>query len=211
MYTGIVQAMLPIEKVWRKTGLTTFSLTFPEPLLEGLEQGASVSTNGVCLTVTSIRGEEVTFDAIAETLALSNLKHLDRGSMVNIERSARAGAEVGGHILSGHVIGTSEVVTVHNTENNRRLTFQSHPAWLKFVFNKGFMALNGCSLTVASVDHERCTFSVNLIPETLARTNFALLQPGDEVNVEVDQQTQVIVETVERVLHERFARSADLR
>jgi len=208
MYTGIVQAMLPITSVASRPGLMTFSLTFTGPLAEGLEEGASVAVNGVCFTVTHIEDGRVSFDAIAETLALSNIKYLKEGRQVNVERSAKAGVEVGGHILSGHVIGTAAVTAVENTENNRRITFQGDPGWIKYVFNKGFLALNGCSLTVAELDRKQARFSVNLIPETLARTNFALLEPGDEVNVEIDQQTQVIVETVERVMQERLHETA---
>ncbi|MEX0942478.1 MAG: riboflavin synthase subunit alpha [Pseudomonadales bacterium] len=204
MYTGIVQAMLPVKTWELKPGLATFSVEFPASLLDGLETGASVAVNGVCFTVTGIKGREVSFDAIAQTLALSNIGDLQAGTAVNIERSAKAGAEVGGHVLSGHVIDIATVVRMEETENNRGITFKGDPAWMKFVFNKGFLALNGCSLTVAAVDHSDHSFRVNLIPETLTRTNFALLSQGSRVNVEIDHQTQVIVETVERVMHERF-------
>jgi riboflavin synthase len=205
MYTGIVQQMLKIKSVDRKPGLMIFSIDFPDDLMAELELGASVSVNGVCFTVTKINGNTVTFDAIAETLRLSNIKYLEEGTLVNIERSAKAGVEVGGHILSGHVVDTASIESVEESENNRRLTFHGSPAWMKYVFNKGFLALNGCSLTVAAVDQEASTFSVNLIPETLGRTNFSLLSTGDEVNVEIDHQTQVIVETVERVMQERYS------
>ena len=208
MYTGIVQAMLPVLRVEKKPGLMTFWISLPEALLAGLETGASVAINGTCLTVTAIAADVTSFDVIAETLRLSNLKYLEAGTPVNIERSAAAGVEVGGHILSGHVVGTATVIAVLNAENNRRLTFQGNRAWMKYVFDKGFLALNGCSLTVADVDRELATFSVNLIPETLARTNFGLVEKGAEVNVEIDQQTQVIVETVERVMAERLKETA---
>ncbi|MFT5012096.1 MAG: riboflavin synthase [Dinoroseobacter sp.] len=204
MYTGIVQRMLPIEQLVRKTGLMVFSLKFDDELLDRLEEGASVAVNGCCFTVTGFDGSLVSFDAIAETLEITNLKYLEIGHQVNVERSAKSDAEVGGHILSGHIIDTAKIIDVLETENNRRLTFQADPDWLKFVFNKGFLALNGCSLTVAHIDRELAQFSINLIPETLARTNFNLLKVGDEVNIEIDSQTQVIVETVERVMAERF-------
>lgn len=205
MYTGIVQAMLPVFRVEKKPGLTTFAIEFSRELLTGLDTGASVSVNGTCFTVTGIDTHCVSFDAIAETLRLTNLKYLEPGMPVNIERSAVAGAEVGGHILSGHIMGTAPVIDVATAENNRRLMFQGDPGWMKYVFTKGFIALNGCSLTVADIDRNQATFSVNLIPETLARTNFRLLNVDDEVNVEIDQQTQVIVDTVERVMAERPA------
>lgn len=208
MYTGIVQAMLPVATIDIKPGLTTFGIVFPAELRAGLETGASVNINGTCFTVTRIVEDTVFFDAIAETLRLTNLKYLEEGMQVNIERSAAAGAEVGGHIISGHVVGTARVIAVLTSDNNRTLTFKGDAAWMKYVFNKGFLALNGCSLTVAEIDPALQTFSVNLIPETLARTNFRLLEADDEVNVEVDHQTQVIVETVERVMAERFRKTA---
>ncbi len=124
--------------------------------------------------------------------------------MVNLERSAKRDAEIGGHVLSGHVIGTATVTRIERTENNCRMTFTGKPAWTKYIFDKGFLALNGASLTVAAIDRAQHAFSVNLIPETLQRTNFSLLSEGDEVNVEVDQQTRVIVDTVERVIAERL-------
>ncbi|MFT7243336.1 MAG: riboflavin synthase [Candidatus Azotimanducaceae bacterium] len=205
MYTGIVQRMLPIEQLTRKPGLMSFSLKFDDELRAGLEQGASVAINGCCFTVTELSGALVSFDAIQETLDLTNLKHLKVGTQVNIERSAKSDAEVGGHILSGHIVDTARVIDIELTENNRRLTCEANASWLKFVFNKGFLAVNGCSLTVAHLDRDSSTFAINLIPETIVRTNFEQLKVGDELNIEVESQTQVIVETVERVMAERFA------
>lgn len=205
MYTGIVQRMLPIEQLTRKPGLMSFSLKFDDELLVGLEQGASVAVNGCCFTVTELSGPLVSFDAIQETLDLTNLKHLKVGTQVNIERSAKSDAEVGGHILSGHIVDTARVIDIELTENNRRLICEANTSWLKFVFNKGYLAVNGCSLTVAHLDRDSSTFAINLIPETIARTNFEQLKVGDELNIEVESQTQVIVETVERVMAERFA------
>ncbi|MFT4798362.1 MAG: riboflavin synthase [Candidatus Azotimanducaceae bacterium] len=205
MYTGIVQRMLPIEQLTRKPGLMSFSLNFDDELRADLEQGASVAVNGCCFTVTDLKGPLVSFDAIQETLDLTNLKQLKVGTQVNIERSAKSDAEVGGHILSGHIVDTARVIDIELTENNQRLTCQGDPSWLKFVFNKGYLAVNGCSLTVAHLDRDASTFAINLIPETLARTNFEQLKVGDELNIEVESQTQVIVETVERIMAERFA------
>jgi len=203
MYTGIVQALLPITSLEQKTGLMTFGIRFSDALREGLETGASVAVNGTCFTVTHLIEDEVFFDAIAATLEISNTSELAVGSLVNIERSAHAGAEVGGHILSGHVIDVAIVSSVVDSENNRKITLTGDAGWMKYVFNKGFLALNGASLTIAEVNGEQ--FSINLIPETLERTNFSLMKVGDPVNVELDQQTQVIVDTVERVMAERYA------
>ena len=204
MYTGIVKEQLPISGILKKEGLSTFSLEFPDDLLEGLELGGSIAINGVCFTVTKISGNTISFDAIQETLALSNIKYLKIGSMVNVERSAKPDAEVGGHILSGHVISTAMVSHIESTENNCRLTLKGESRWLKYVFEKGFLAVNGASLTVAKLERESESFCINLIPETLKRTNFSCLCVGDEVNIEVESQTQVIVDTVERVMAENY-------
>lgn len=204
MFTGIVQASLPLASLEKKPGLYSFSLHFNDVLREELELGASVAINGVCFTVTSIQGDEVSFEAIEETIGLTNIKHLQPGTVVNVERSARAGAEIGGHPMSGHITGTARVKVVEDTENNRRIRFQTQCHWIKYMFHKGFLALNGASLTVADIDKKSGEFSVALIPETLKRTNFSLLSEGDEVNVEVDYQTQVIVDTVTQVLDERI-------
>jgi len=150
-------------------------------------------------------GLQVTFDVIQETLELTNIRLLEAGTLVNIERSARQNVEIGGHVISGHIVGTAEVLAISTSENNSRITFKADPTWLRFIFDKGFLAVNGASLTVAAIDRDAETFSINLIPETLARTNFALLTQGSLVNIEVESQTQVIVETVERIMAERYA------
>ena len=204
MYTGIVRACLPIASIEKLDNLARLSIIFSDELLFELELGASVAVNGVCLTVSAILEGSVFFDVIKETLELSNLKYLEKGTLVNIERSAKADAEIGGHPISGHVVGTAEVAAIEKPVNNYRLTFSSEKPWLKFIFEKGYLSVNGCSLTVAEVNRKAQQFSINLIPETLSRTNFRLLQVGDEVNVEVESQTQTIVETVERILDERF-------
>ena len=204
MYTGIVQACLPISQLEKWEGMYSFSIPFSEELLRDLETGASVSLNGVCFTVTGFKSNEISFEAVKETLELTNIKAVEVGTLVNIERSAKHDVEVGGHIMSGHVVGTAEVVDVKVSSNNRRLTFRCDPEWLKYVFNKGFLGVNGVSLTVAMLNRETSEIAVNLIPETLARTNFGHLEKGDEVNIEIESQTQVIVDTVERVMADRF-------
>lgn len=204
MYTGIIQGMVPVRAITWEESMLHFSLHVLAEFVDGLITGASVSVNGVCLTVTEISGSDISFDAVSETLALSNLDKLTIGTLVNIERSARYDAEIGGHILSGHIVGTARIQVVNKRPGNYRMTFSGDALWLKYLFLKGFLAINGASLTVADLDMETGTFSVNLIPETLERTNFNLLEEGDEVNIEVDSQTRVIVDTVERVMAERY-------
>ena len=209
MYTGIVQACLEIQLADRKPGLLTFGVTLPPELSEAVTLGASIAVNGCCFTVTSMapkgQGLDVTFDAIAETQALTNLRDIEVGTQVNVERSAKQDVEIGGHVLSGHIIDTATVADIEFTENNCRMLFKAGAAWLKYVFDKGYLAINGASLTVAAVDRNAGTFAINLIPETLKRTNFSTLQVGDAVNIEVESQSQVIVDTVERIMAERYA------
>ncbi len=202
MYTGIVQGAFPLTKLNKQPGLSQLMVSLPEPLLVGLEIGASVGLDGVCMTVTAISEGVVCFDAMQETLQLTTLGELTEGKLLNVERSAKQGAEIGGHLISGHVDGTAELIERREEENNLSLFFKLPTALHKYVFRKGFIGLHGCSLTVASIDIHG-VFSVCLIPETLRVTNLNSLRVGDRVNIEVDRQTQVIVDTVERVLAER--------
>ncbi len=196
MYTGIVTGTFPIGEIVRKPGLATFSVQLDERHRQGLEIGASVGIEGVCMTVTRIEDDGVWFDASMETLQRTTLGRLEAGRLVNIERSAKAGAEVGGHPISGHVDGMAKVISVEKPENNCVITVELPQEMVKYVFNKGFIALNGCSLTVSDLDKSTGQFKVWLIPETLRLTTFDALQPGDPVNYEIDRQTQIMVDTV---------------
>lgn len=169
---------------------------------KGLSAGASVAINGVCLTVTAIDGGQAAFDLIAETQRTTNLGTVRLGDAVNVERSLRIGDEVGGHILSGHVATTCTVVAVDVAAGRHRVTASAPSQWMRYVMNKGFLALNGVSLTVAEIDRNRSTLSVGLIPETLARTTFGNVAVGDAVNMEVDAHTQAAVDTVRTILPE---------
>lgn len=203
MYTGIVAGMVQLARVERRPGGTRLELELPPAQSSDLAIGASIAVDGTCLTVTTIDGRRVGFDVIAETLAITNLGERAAGDWVNVERSAAIGAENGGHGLSGHVDGTVEVIAIDESNDNRRVTYRVPPALMKYILRKGFVALNGCSLTVAAVDAAAATFQVSLIPETLRVTNHSRHRTGDRVNLEVDRQTQAIVDTVERVLAER--------
>ncbi|MDM7481446.1 MAG: riboflavin synthase subunit alpha [Halomonas sp.] len=208
MFTGIVQGIAEVVEVLELEAFRTHVVALPEELREGLEIGASVAHNGVCLTVTRIEGEKVSFDLMRETLRLTNLGAIEVGQCVNIERAARFGDEIGGHSMSGHVICMAKVVTIEEASNNRRLWFLLPPSMARFVFEKGYIGVDGISLTVGDVRPagagEGVEFSVNLIPETLSRTMLKERLVGDWVNIEIDPQTQVIVETVERVLASRL-------
>lgn len=207
MFTGIVQGVANVVEVHELDAFRTHVIAMPEALREGLALGASVAHNGVCLTVTAIDGENVSFDLMRETLRLTNLGAISVGQCVNIERAARFGDEIGGHSMSGHIISMADVVAIEEAPNNRRLWFSLPEKLARFVFEKGYIGVDGISLTVGDVRPGEQTgvveFSVNLIPETLARTTLQARLPGEQVNIEIDPQTQAIVETVERVLAKR--------
>jgi riboflavin synthase len=200
MFTGIVQGVFPVRRVVRKTNALSYAVDLPEALRVDLARGASVSVDGVCQTVADIEGSLVHFDANDETLRVTTLGELSDGAGVHVERSARAGAENGGHVVSGHVDGTAEIAAVERAPENLALVMKVPAALGKYVFNKGFIALQGASLTVNGWDDDGLTFRVNLIPETLRLTTFGKKRPGDRVNLEIDRQTQVIVDTIERAL-----------
>lgn len=201
MFTGIIQGTAEVVEIIDKGDFRTHVIAMPAGLRGGLEPGASVAHNGCCLTVTAIDGERVRFDLMRETLRVTNLGELRVGDRVNVERAARFGEEIGGHAMSGHVMATAEVVEVEETAHNRRLWFRVPAPLARFLFAKGYVGVDGISLTIGEV-REAC-FSVNLIPETLARTTLGERRPGGRVNIEIDPQTQAIVETVERVLAAR--------
>ena len=202
MFTGIVQKLAQIKELERDENLVRLSIELDQ-LSAGLELGASVAINGVCLTVSEVKDGVSHFDVIPETLATTNLDLLSSTSFVNVERSYKVGDEIGGHLVSGHVGSTAVLKSVLHEKHDRVLTFQIDEPWMKFIFHKGFVALDGASLTISSVNRAENCFSVSLIPETLARTTLGLLESGDLVNVEVEAQTVSIVETVERVMAER--------
>ncbi len=200
MYTGIVRGAYALLSVEKKPGLYSLLISLPEALLEGLGIGASVALDGVCLTVATINADQVGFDVMGETLSVTTLGQLQKGSLVNVERSAKQGAEIGGHVISGHVDGMAEIVDIEASPNNRIVSYRIPDTLRKYIFRKGFIGLNGCSLTIVDVDKSTGLFRVSFIPETLRVTTHGDKQVGDCVNVEIDRQTQVIVDTVEAFL-----------
>lgn len=198
MFTGIVLGMAEVIGIDKKDKFQTHTLRFTDKMRDGLEVGASVAHNGCCLTVTEVKGESVKFDLMQETLRITNLGELSIGDFVNIERAAKFGDEIGGHSMSGHINQMTHIVAREESENNVTLWFDIDESTRKYVLEKGYVGLDGCSLTIGTVENDR--FCVHLIPETLQRTLFAKKQVGSSVNIEIDPQTQAIVDTVERVL-----------
>ena len=198
MFTGIIQGMAPVVSINKQQNFQTHIIRLPEELMQGLALGASVAHNGCCLTVTHIEGELVSFDLMQETLNVTNLGLLNVGDYVNVERAAKFGDEIGGHAMSGHIMSTAIVSAVNISENNHQVWFSVPAQLMKYIFAKGYIGIDGISLTIGEVK-DGC-FNVNLIPETLQRTNLKHRTINDVINIEIDPQTQAIVDTVERVM-----------
>ncbi|QFU22749.1 riboflavin synthase subunit alpha [Shewanella eurypsychrophilus] len=201
MFTGIVQATCEVVAINKKEGLNTLEVAMEPDLREGLITGASVANNGVCLTVTRIADDRVFFDVMEETLSVTNLSELQVGLQVNIERSLTFGSEIGGHILSGHVHTQAKVSEISNTDEHFNIKLDVDKKWMNYILYKGFVGVNGCSLTVGETTEG--SFMLHLIPETLKLTNLDAVAVGERLNIEIDSQTQAIVDTVERVLAQR--------
>ena len=198
MFTGIVQGKGEIVSIESGNEITTFQIRVPST--EGLQIGASVSIDGVCLTATAFTDDIVSFDVIPETLDKTTLGQLEEGHNVNVERSLRYGDEVGGHLLSGHIIGRGLVSKAERVGDGAQYSIIAPPDVRKYIASKGYVGIDGISLTIGDVSEDH--FDLHLIPETLRLTTIGEKQIGDAVNLEIDSTTMMIVETVERMIRE---------
>ena len=203
MFTGIVQALRPVLHVASVGSVTQLTVELNESTEHNIELGASIAINGCCLTVVESGERTVKFDVVNASRLLTNLGELKIGALVNVERALKFGDEIGGHVLSGHIACTVEVTDLVHQQVDASCSFLVPSEWRKYLITKGFVALNGASLTLAEFDSRSGIGKVNLIPETLERTNLGQVDVGSRLNMEVDSTTQSIVDTVERVLAER--------
>ena len=195
MYTGIVAGTAPVTGVDDGEGVRTLTIDL-DGFSDDLQVGASVSLDGVCMTVVSMKGTEVRFDAIEETLGRTTLGELIHGHMVNVERSLRMGDELGGHILSGHVMTTAKIIGRIERGESLDLLIENPIEARPYILEKGFIAIDGMSLTIGEVSDE--SFALHIIPETLRITTIGDKEVGGGVNIEIDSRTQAVVETVMR-------------
>lgn len=203
MFTGIIYGLATIQDIVDTPHMRTITIAPDDPTyFENLSRGASVSIGGVCLTVVASDGQSATFEMMGETLQRTLLGEVRVGDRVNVERSSRVGDEVGGHMVSGHVSGVVDSIHIETKGETQVNTFRIAKELMKYVFSKGFIALDGASLTIVDVDRTQNTFTVWLIPETLARTTFGLKHVGDRVHVEIESQTRATVDTVHAILDE---------
>ncbi len=196
MFTGIVSGTAPILRIAEGEGIRKITVDLGD-FLDGLETGASVSLDGVCMTVVSMDSGEVTFDAISETLDRTTLSDRSEGDWLNVERSMKLGDELGGHILSGHIMGTAEIIESKEIGEGLDLLISIPDGCSPFILEKGFIAVDGMSLTVGKCDEE--SFGLHIIPETLRITTLDKKVVGDRVNIEIDSRTQAVVETMLRM------------
>lgn len=200
MFTGITKGLYPVVALDKSPGLIHYAIHLSSTLCDNLKTGDSVAINGVCQTVVKIKGTHVSFQAIQETLNKTTLNNLQLGDHVSVERSLRVGDEIGGHEVSGHVFGIGVVQERFAENNNLTLVIGCPPQWMKYILPKGFIAVDGSSLTIGETVPERGLFHIHLIPETLRLTNFGNKQVNDSVNIELDQKTKTIVDSIERIL-----------
>lgn len=205
MFTGIVQGVATLAAITDRPGLRSLELAFPPGFDTGLEIGASVACDGVCLTVTERpAADRARFDVMQQSLGLTTLAGFAVGDRLNVERAARDGAEIGGHLISGHVDCLGRLLAIRRPENNHVLRIGVPASHMRYVFAKGYIAINGASLTVAEANRAERWFEVWLIPETLRMTTFGDKREGDALNLEIERGTQVVVDTVRDALDERL-------
>ena len=218
MFTGITRGTFPVVDLERRPDLLRYTVELPTELAQGVQLGASVSIDGVCQTVVAIDdadstgdGRRLTFDAIVETLDKTTLGELEVGTLVSVERSMRAGDEIGGHEVAGHVHGTGTIGEIRRAGDEVALRIDVQADWLPYIQHKGFIAVDGSSLTVgevlgpdqADVDGHGA-FWIYLIPETLRLTRFSDKAVGDRVNVELEARTVTLVDAIERQVATRL-------
>lgn len=193
MFTGIVEEIGTVSKVQRGRHSAVLGIQ-AQAVLEGLKVGDSIAVNGVCLTVTSFHSAGFTADVMHETLDRSSLVQLQGGSHVNLERAMPANGRFGGHIVAGHVDGVGKIAEIQSDDTAVWYTVQAQPQVLRYIVEKGSVAVDGISLTVARVFPDR--FSVSAIPHTVKVTALSERKEGDLVNLETD----IIGKYVERLL-----------
>ena len=198
MFSGIVQEIGIIDSLVEGNEHLTITVSCSMVLAKDKKVGDSVSVDGVCLTITKKTNSSLTFDAVKETLERTIIKNYAKGSCVNIESSLSFGGSVGGHLMSGHIHLKGIVKEVLIVGDSKDIVIDTSPEWSKYLSEKGYIGINGCSITIGKIHDSR--FQIHLIPETLKTTNLDNLVFGDEINLEIDQSTIAIVDTTERIL-----------
>lgn len=194
MFTGIVEELGIIENIEKKENAYSIKIK-AKKVLEDVNIGDSICTNGVCLTVTDFLKDSFTVDVMPETIRQSSLKNIKKGSLVNLERALKATGRLGGHIVSGHIDGEGIIKEYKKEGNAWWISVEPEKRTLKYVIDRGSIALDGVSLTVAYVDEK--LFKVSIIPHTSEETTLLKKGVGDTLNIECD----LIGKYVEKILN----------
>ncbi len=198
MFSGIVSGLGSIKSIKDKNDIVSIEIKAPKNFSKKLQKGASVSVDGVCLTAKKANSDNIKL-FIEETLSRSTLGNFVKGQKVNLERSITSSSEIGGHLMSGHIHGVAKILDISAKESSIDMKISIPKGKSKYILEKGYIGINGCSLTVGKVN--KSSFNIHLIPETLEVTNLAVLEKKQFINLELDQNTVSIVDTVERVLN----------
>lgn len=194
MFTGIIQAIGSVEAQQARGGDMRLRIRTGKLSLDDVALGDSICTNGVCLTVIELPGDGYWADVSVESLNFTTLGDLQPGSPVNLEKALTPRSRLGGHIVSGHVDGVGEVISLHEDARSVRIVLRAPDSLARYIAPKGSICVDGTSLTVNAVNGAE--FNLNIIPQTMAETVFGQYRPGSRVNLEVD----VIARYLERLL-----------
>ena len=199
MFSGIVSGIGSVKSIKHKNDIISIEVKAPKNFSKKLKKGASVSVDGVCLTAINSDSDTIKFDVIEETLSRTTLGNFVKGQKVNLERSMTASSEIGGHLISGHIHCVSKIIGINEKKSSKDMKISIPKGMDKYILEKGYIGVNGCSLTVGKVF--KTNFNIHLIPETLKVTNLDLLKEKSLVNIELDQNTVTIVDSVEKILN----------
>jgi riboflavin synthase len=199
MFSGIVSGIGSVKSIKHKNDIISIEVKAPKNFSKKLIKGASVSVDGVCLTAINSDSDTIKFDVIEETLSRTTIGNFVKGQKVNLERSMTASSEIGGHLISGHIHCVSEIISINEKKSSKDIKISVPRGMDKYILEKGYIGINGCSLTVGKVF--KTNFNIHLIPETLKVTNLDLLKEKSLVNIELDQNTVTIVDSVEKILN----------
>lgn len=202
MFTGLIEEGGHIEDIRHGAQGITFRIK-AQKILDDMAIGDSIAVDGVCLSVIEKGATGFTVQAVAETLTKSTLAGLRRGDEVNLERALRSADRLGGHFVQGHIDGIGEIIAIRKQGESATMRIKIPPRLVRYIGRKGSIAINGVSLTVAEIDHDK--IEIALVPITLRDTNLNRMHPGSRVNIEVD----ILAKYVENLLHPNPTEDSD--
>ena len=200
MFTGLIEMLCIVKSVRNTAGAMQLTVDLGK-LADETKVGDSIAINGTCLTVAQLTANVAVFDVSPETLRKSALGKLKAGSQVNVERAVKAGDRLGGHIVAGHIDGTATIAAVHKQDKVWNIKFSAPSELLDQMVVKGSVAVDGISLTIASLD--KGSFGAAIIPETLKKTTLGKTKIGDSVNVETDIIVKIIKKQLDKILPQK--------